>query len=48
MSSIKHHLVEGSLFASAVIFLFLANWRTTLIASIAIPTSIISTFALMA
>src|SRR5205807_6653427 len=27
---------------------FLANWRTTLIASIAIPTSIISAFALMA
>jgi len=48
VSSIKHHLVEGSFFASVVIFLFLANWRTTLIASIAIPTSIISTFALMA
>ena len=48
VSSIKHHLVMGSIFASIVIFAFLANWRTTLIASIAIPTSIISTFALMA
>jgi HAE1 family hydrophobic/amphiphilic exporter-1 len=48
VNSIKHHLIEGSFFASIVIFLFLANWRTTLIASIAIPTSIISTFALMA
>jgi HAE1 family hydrophobic/amphiphilic exporter-1 len=48
VSSIKHHLIEGSFFASIVIFLFLANWRTTLIASIAIPTSIISTFTLMA
>ncbi|MCU1257655.1 MAG: acriflavin resistance protein [Bryobacterales bacterium] len=48
VSSIKHHLIEGSFFASIVIFLFLANWRTTLIASVAIPTSIISTFALMA
>jgi HAE1 family hydrophobic/amphiphilic exporter-1 len=48
VSSIKHHLIEGSIFASLVIFLFLANWRTTLIASLAIPTSIISTFALMA
>ncbi|MDQ6708897.1 MAG: efflux RND transporter permease subunit [Acidobacteriota bacterium] len=48
VSSIKHHLVLGSIFASIVIFLFLANIRTTLIASIAIPTSIISTFALMA
>ena len=48
VDSIKHHLVMGSFFASIVIFLFLANWRTTLIASIAIPTSIISAFALMA
>lgn len=48
VDSIKHHLVEGSIFASIIIFLFLANWRTTLIAAIAIPTSIISTFALMA
>src|SRR6202030_4680132 len=48
VNSIKHHLVLGSLFASIVIFIFLANWRTTLIASIAIPTSIVSAFALMA
>jgi len=48
VSSIKHHLIEGSIFASLIIFLFLANWRTTLIAAIAIPTSIISTFAMMA
>ena len=48
VSSIKHHLIEGSLFASVIIFLFLANWRTTLIAAVAIPTSIIATFALMA
>jgi len=48
VDKIKHHLVEGSFFAAIVIFFFLANIRTTLIASIAIPTSIISTFALMA
>ena len=48
VSSIKHHLIEGSIFASVIIFIFLANWRTTLIAAIAIPTSIISTFAMMA
>lgn len=48
IESIKHHLIEGSLFASIVIFLFLANWRTTLIAAVAIPTSLIATFALMA
>src|ERR1017187_2900948 len=48
VDKIKHHLVEGSFFAAIVIFFFLANIRTPLIAAIAIPTSIISTFALMA
>jgi hydrophobic/amphiphilic exporter-1 (mainly G- bacteria), HAE1 family len=45
--AIKEHLVEGALLAAIVIFFFLANWRTTLIAAVAIPTSIISAFALM-
>ncbi len=45
--NIQHHMIVGSLLASAIILLFLTNWRTTLIASLAIPTSIISTFALM-
>ena len=48
VDSIKKHLVEGSIFAAIIIFIFLANIRTTLIAAVAIPTSIISTFALMA
>lgn len=48
VGSIKQHLIEGSFFASIIIFFFLANVRTTLIAAIAIPTSIIATFALMA
>ena len=48
VENIKQHLIEGSIFAAIIIFLFLANIRTTLIAAIAIPTSIISTFALMA
>jgi hydrophobic/amphiphilic exporter-1 (mainly G- bacteria), HAE1 family len=48
IDSIQHHLIEGSILASIIIFIFLANWRTTLIAAVAIPTSIISTFALMA
>jgi HAE1 family hydrophobic/amphiphilic exporter-1 len=47
VNSIEHHLVEGSFLAAIVIFIFLANIRTTLIAAVAIPTSIISTFALM-
>jgi hydrophobic/amphiphilic exporter-1 (mainly G- bacteria), HAE1 family len=48
VENIKHHLLEGSVFAAIIIFLFLANVRTTLIAAVAIPTSILSTFALMA
>jgi hydrophobic/amphiphilic exporter-1 (mainly G- bacteria), HAE1 family len=48
VNNIQHHLIEGSILASIIIFLFLANIRTTLIAAVAIPTSIISTFALMA
>src|SRR6266545_3485229 len=48
VENIKKHLIEGSFFAAIIIFLFLANIRTTLIAAIAIPTSIIATFALMA
>jgi HAE1 family hydrophobic/amphiphilic exporter-1 len=48
VDKIKTHLIEGSFFAAIIIFLFLANIRTTLIAAIAIPTSIIATFALMA
>ena len=48
ISSLEEHLVVGSILASIVVFFFLANWRTTLIAAVAIPTSIVSTFALIA
>jgi len=47
LNSIEEHLVLGSIFASIVVFLFLWNIRTTFIAMLAIPTSIISTFALV-
>ncbi len=48
VDSLETHLVEGSLLAALVVFIFLWNLRSTLIASIAIPTSIIATFGLMA
>ena len=48
MHSLEEHLIEGSILAAAIVFAFLANIRTTLISALAIPTSIISTFALMA
>jgi HAE1 family hydrophobic/amphiphilic exporter-1 len=48
IDAIRNHLFEGSLLAALVLFFFLANWRTTLIAAIAIPVSLISAFSLMA
>ncbi len=48
ISAIQTHLIEGSLLAALVIYLFLSNIRTTLIAAVAIPTSIVSTFGFMA
>ncbi len=47
LEAIEEHLIVGSILASIVVFLFLWNLRTTFIAAIAIPTSIISTFALV-
>jgi HAE1 family hydrophobic/amphiphilic exporter-1 len=48
VDSIETHLIEGGLLAALVVFLFLWNIRSTFIAAIAIPTSIIATFGLMA
>jgi len=47
IDAIKEHLVIGSLFAAIVVLLFLRNLRATLIAAIAIPVSLIATFALI-
>jgi len=44
---IKLHLLLGGLLAAAVVFLFMRNWRVTVIAALAIPTSIIGTFTVM-
>ncbi|MEP6946247.1 MAG: efflux RND transporter permease subunit [Acidobacteriota bacterium] len=47
LHAIEEHLVVGSILAAIVVFFFLWSFRTTLIAALAIPTSIISTFGLM-
>ena len=47
VDSVKEHLVLGALFAAVIVFFFLGNVRSTLIAAIAIPTSIVGTFATM-
>lgn len=45
--AIREHLMLGSFLAALVVLLFMRNLRATLIAAIAIPTSLISTFAAM-
>jgi HAE1 family hydrophobic/amphiphilic exporter-1 len=47
VDTVKEHLVLGAVLAAVVIFFFLANWRTTVISALAIPTSIISAFAVV-
>ena len=48
IESIQTHLIEGSILAAIVVFLFLWSFRSTIIAAVAIPTSLIATFGLMA
>src|SRR4030095_5720581 len=48
LHEIETHLVIGSILASLVVFAFMRNWRSTLIAAVAIPCSVISTFGMMA
>ncbi|MFO1092274.1 MAG: efflux RND transporter permease subunit [Planctomycetaceae bacterium] len=47
LHEIEGHLVAGSVLACLTVLLFMKSWRSTLIASVAIPTSIIATFAFM-
>ena len=48
LHAIEEHLVLGGLFAAIIVFLFLWNVRSTIIAALAIPTSIIAAFAIIA
>jgi len=48
IESIQKHLIEGSILAAIVVFLFLWSFRSTVIAALAIPTSLVATFGLMA
>ncbi|HEX4998823.1 MAG TPA: efflux RND transporter permease subunit [Terriglobia bacterium] len=47
IEDIQHHLILGSLLAAIVVFLFLRNIRSTIIAAVAIPVSLIGTFGVM-
>ena len=45
--AVEEHLVLGGFFAALVVLLFLWNGRSTVIAALAIPTSIVGTFTLV-
>lgn len=45
--AVQEHLVLGGFCAAIIVLLFIKSWRSTLIAAVAIPTSIISTYTLM-
>ncbi len=47
VAALEEHLVLGSLLASLIIWVFIRDWRTVFISSVAIPTSIITTFTLL-
>ncbi len=47
MHEIQNHLISGSILASIVVLLFMRSWRSTVIAAVAIPASIVATFAMM-
>ncbi len=48
IEEVLHTLVEAMLLVTLVVFIFLQSWRTTLIPLLAVPVSIVGTFAGMA
>jgi len=47
LDEVTFHLMMGAILVALTVFFFLHDWRGTVIASIAIPASLIATFALM-
>ncbi|HEX8916372.1 MAG TPA: efflux RND transporter permease subunit [Humisphaera sp.] len=47
LSEINVHLVLGSILACLVVLAFMRSWRSTVIAGVAIPTSVVATFGMM-
>ncbi len=47
MEEVKFHLLLAGVLVSLTILLFIRDWRTTVIATLAIPTSIVPTFFFM-
>ncbi len=47
IANVQFDIVYGAILAILVVFVFLRSWRSTLIVSLAIPTSLITTFGFM-
>jgi len=47
LHEINLHLILGSFLACIVVLAFMRSWRSTIIAAVAIPASVISTFGMM-
>ncbi|RAR72798.1 efflux RND transporter permease subunit [Flavobacterium aciduliphilum] len=47
IEKVVHTLIEAFILVGLVVFLFLGDWRSTLIPAIAVPVSLIGTFAFM-
>jgi HAE1 family hydrophobic/amphiphilic exporter-1 len=47
IEELKFHLALAGVLVSLTILLFIRDWRTTIIAALSIPTSIVATFAFM-
>jgi len=44
---VRGHIIFGGLMAVLIIFVFMRDWRSTLISALALPTSVIATFFFM-
>lgn len=42
LDNVKQSLIEGAIFVTIVLFIFLMNWRTTVISLVSIPLSIVA------
>jgi cobalt-zinc-cadmium resistance protein CzcA len=43
-NTVLHNMVEGIIFVTVIVFLFMADWRTTLIVSLIIPLALLFAF----
>ncbi len=47
IASVQEDMIIGGILAVLVVLIFLRNWRSTIVSAVALPTSIIGTYAVM-